>query len=715
MYMAIVMAACLYGGLHLGVVYRSMEQPTLFSALMDLGSHMAEHPFTLFPSDWLMVGLFFFVGVMVNLTMYNEYLRVSESVNDAHGDAAFETDRKQYNLEFVLNPKKAVQVSGREVTDKYAPYNEEHKRVLASYSSKKVVKACCSNARILAEGLYMDMDGKWTQRNNNEVCFGASGAGKTRFYLTPNLLQLCGCYVVVDSSGDIEQNTAGFFQKNGYVIKRFSTDDMEKSCRFNPLYYIRKTSDILIIVNILMENTQENGKKGTGGDGDFWTKSTQALLCAIIGYEVEVLPIEQRNFANLLEILWMNDLEENAEEAMETEFDRLFLALGEANPASYAYHQYLTFKKAPAKTALNILISTAVLISQYVDIPEFNNLTYKDELELDRIGEEKMVLFLNIPLADRTYSWISAMLFSILFKRLYQKGRERMEAEGLSDPELKIPVRILIDECRNIGKIPNLGEYLASCRKYRISISVIFQNYSQIVEVYGKEEANSIIGNCDTTIFLGGSDADTLKVVCDRLGKETVKTLTFGNSKGRFGSISTNKQEVGRELMSRIQVEQMSNRECLVFVRALRPFKEKKYRLEQHPNYKYLAEADKRYLRENPFLLKFNDEEIEAVRMKAVGEEGYIKPQVVDSARRRAREAEKRRKEKRLEKELAGERLKEADETKSRAALERDLWARENLPQMDRGEGLKGISIEELLLVDDFDPVYEFEVVGEVG
>ena len=467
------------------------------------------------------------------------------------------------------------------------------------------------------------------------MVFGASGAGKTRYFISPNLLQLYGCYIITDPSGEEEQNYGEVLVRNGYTIKRFSTDDMTKSDRFNPLYYIRTTSDILVIVNVLLENTQEGDRKG-GGDSDFWRKSTQALLCCIIGYLVEVLPMEQRNFSNVLEILRMNNLSEHADTDEETDFDRMFQALGEANPASYAYHQYLTFKKAPAKTALNILISTAVLISQYVDIPEFNNLTYKDELELDKLGEEKMVLFLNIPLADRTYSWITAMLFSVIFILLYRKGKERMEAEGLTNPELKVPVRCLIDECRNIGKIPNLGEYLATCRKYQISIVPIFQNYSQIVEVYGKEGANSIIGNCDTTIFLGGSDADTLKIICDRLGKETVKTLSFGQSKGKMSSVSTNKQDTARELMSRIQVEQMSNTECLVFIRALRPFKVKKYSLEEHPNYKSTAEADSGYLRKAEYCLEYNDEEIEAVRVKAVGEEGYIKPLVVDSARRRA-------------------------------------------------------------------------------
>lgn len=707
-YMTVITLASLYAGLHLGVVYLQMPEPNLFGALAELGVHITEHPFELFPADKLMVGIFLFIGVMINLYLYNEYLKISHTVNDAHGDAAFEDNIKQYNKEFLYNPKIVAEVEHRKVTNRYAPYNEEHKRVLKHIPGKKAIAECKRRALILAMGLYLALDGKWTQRNWNVVGFGASGAGKTRFFIIPNILQFDGCYIVVDPSGELEQKLGGGLEANGYIIKRFSTDDMTKSNRFNPLFYIRKTSDILIVVNTLIENTQEGSGK-TSGDGDFWRKASQALLCAIIGYLVEVLPIEQRNFSNVLEILRMNNLDEHADAAEETDFDRLFQALGDANPASYAYHQYLTFKKAPAKTALNILISTAVLISQYVDIPEFNNLTYKDELELDRLGEEKMVLFLNIPLADRTYSWITAMLFSIIFILLYHKGKLRMETEGLTDPELKVPVKCLIDECRNIGKIPNLGEYLATCRKYLISIVPIFQNYSQIVEVYGKEGANSIIGNCDTTIFLGGSDSDTLKIIVERLGKESVKTLSFGSSRGKSGSVSVNKQEVGRELMSRIQVEQMSSTECLVFIRALRPFKVKKYRLEEHPNYKYTAEADKRYLRANPYLLEYNDEEIEAVRVKPVGEEGYVEPVVVNSARKRALEVEKRKRaQAAVEKAVEESGLKAADETKSKEQMARDLEERRKVLTVESSEVLREFDLEEMRIVDGFEPGYEF-------
>lgn len=710
-YMAVITAVCLYAGLHLGVVYRSMEQPTLFGAVAGLADHMMEYPLELYPTDGLMVGILLFVGVMINLYLYNEYLKVSQTVNDAHGDAAFEDNLKQYNKEFLYNPKVVAEVEGKKVTNRYAPCNEEHKRVLKHMPGRKAQEECERQALVLGEDLFLALDGRWTQRNWNMVVFGASGAGKTRGIIIPNILQFNACYIIVDPSGDVEQQLGGALEAHGYMIKRFSTDDMTKSNRFNPLFYIETTGDILVVVNILQENTQEGSGK-TSGDGDFWKKSSQALLCAIIGYLVEVLPIEQRNFSNVLEILRMNNLDEHAEAAEETDFDRLFLALGDANPASYAYHQYLTFKKAPAKTALNILISTAVLISQYVDIPEFNNLTYKDELELHKMGEEKVALFLNIPLADRTYSWIQAMLFGITFTLLYRKGKERMEKEGLTSPELKVPVECLIDECRNIGKISNLGEYLATCRKYRIAIAPIFQNYSQIVEVYGKEGANSIIGNCDTTVFLGGSDSDTLRSIVEHLGKESVKTLSFGSSRGKMGSVSMNKQEVGRELMSRIQVEQMSNTGCLVFIRALRPFKVKKYRMEEHPNYKYTTEANKKYLRQIPYRLEYNDEEIEAVRVKAVGEDGYVAPAVVDSARKRALEVEKKKKaqmEAAVEKETDKMALKVSDETKSKEQLTRELEERKHLPKVESSEVLRDLNVSQMQILDSFSPTYEFD------
>ena len=670
-----VTTACLYYGLRLGnVLYHSEQEIGLFEAMASSVETIFSQPLALFPSDLGSVLIFLTVALIADIYMLNEYIILEGAIDDAQGDAAFEENFRQYDKEFCFDPKIALPIMGKKV-NKRTTYmldakddEEEHKKVirqdmdlnrrekrraermlknkkltpelvemyLLTFSKKyRAIYECRMQSQIYAQGLYLGLNGSWTQRNANAIVFGASGAGKSRFFLKPNILQANGCFIVTDPSGDIMQGLGGFLKLMGYTVKCFNVQDMTESCRFNPLYYVRKTTDIPIIVNTLIENTRGENVKPGGGD-PFWDKATQSLLCAIIGYLFEVCPIEQRNFANVLEILNMAQIDEGATEFGDNDFDKLFKELGKADPSSYAYLNYKVFKQAPAKTALNVLISTGVLLSQYIGIHEFNNLTFKDELELDKIGDEKYALFLNIPQEDTTYSWITAMLYSTVFRLMYAKGNKRMKDEGLDNPELKIPVRFLIDECANVGKIPNLDKILATCRKYRLSVVPIFQNYSQVVQVYGKEIANNIISNCDTFVFLGGSDDETLKIVCNHLGKETVQTLSYGNSKGKMASTSVNKQSVGKELMSRINVEQMSNAMCLVFIRALKPFKVHKYKLEEHPNYRYTAEANKKYLFKNPFVLKYDDEEIEEIRVKRKGEDGYIKPKVVDSARKRA-------------------------------------------------------------------------------
>lgn len=712
-YITIITIVCLYAGLHLGYCYQSLENPNLIEALPIFADHILEHPLQMLPSDWLMVLLFQFAGAVIDVYLYNEYLIVSESVNDAQGDATFETDYKQFEKEFVLNPKVVAGVEGVKVTDKFAPYNEEHKRIVRYYPSTNAVEECRRRAQIFAERVELSLDGQWSQRNGNVLILGASGAGKTRFILEPNLLQLYGDYVIVDTGG-IEADTRWIFEKNGYKIRRINFADLVKSCRWNPLVIIRTPSDIVYMVKIIIDNTMNQDKKGSSDGGDFWTQGATALLCATIGYLVEVEPKERWTFSNALAILRMNDLSEYADAEQVTPFDELFKNLEAANPNSFAVGQYKTFRQAPAKTALNIMISTAVLLSQYVDIPEFNNLTYKDELELDKLGDEdsKNVIFLNIPMANRTFAWLSAMFFGMIFNSLYRKGEERMERLGLSGPALARPVRFLIDEAKNIGKIPMLDEYISTCRKYNMDIMVIFQNYSQMVEAYGKETANSILGNCDTIVFLGGGDSDTLKIICEKLGKETVKTLSFGNSKGKFASASINKQETGKELMSRIQVEQMSNNECLVFIRSLRPFHTNKFRLEMHPNYKYTAEADKKYSLPNPYCLVYDDEEMEKIRIKPPGEEGYTEPQIVDSARRRAQEFEKQKKEEKEKEAMQKAMLAnpmESSETKSKDILERQLKEIKDPPKIQSVDVLKSISIEQMKLLDSFSPTMEFD------
>lgn len=669
-YIVTITIFCLYGGLRMGYFYKTQADGSFFDAIICFMENWSVKPWQIFPSDFMCVGIFLFISALADVMIYNKYLITKDTVEYAHGDARFETDYDEYEKEFVVDPAVVSELTGITMTKRNCPRNEEGKKVFKKIKKTQgknvkfhdVIEECRRRSMIYTDQIYLSLNGSWSQRNTNTIVFGASGTGKSRYFLKPNILQANSSIICTDPSGDVMQATGYFLEKvNGYVVKCLNIEDMYKSNRFNPLFYIRDTKDIAIIVNTFLENINGEKKSNSGGDGDFWTQSAKALLCAVIGYLYEVCPMEQRNFSNALDIIRMDGRSESDDANTETDFDVLFENLGEANPASYAYQQYRIFKQAPAKTRLNILISTSVNLSQ-LDIPEVKNLTYKDDMQLDKVGERKMAIFLIIPQADTTYTWLTAMFYSLLFKRLYSYGEARMkqsaiDAENgvidketgkvvkpLSDPQMKVPVRFLIDECRNIGKIPNLSIYLATCRKYRISIVPIFQNYSQIEELYGKEGANSIVSNCDAFLFLGGSDERTLKIIQGHLGKETVKTLSNSMTQSSKGTNSANKQQTGKDLMTSDQIETMSNAECLLFIRALRPFKTKKYDLCRHPNYKYLNEGSDGKAYSNPFHIEYEDDAIEENRVKTADEEDYIKPQVVDSARRRTLIATNRKK-----------------------------------------------------------------------
>lgn len=719
-YIIITTLACLYGGMRMGYFYATTSDATLLTAFMDFVNNWSVEPWKIFPTNVLCIGMFLMAAAIIDVLLYNKYLITKDTVEYAHGDARFETDYDQYEKEFVVDPAVVTEMKGVKMDNKNCPRNEEGKKVYKGIKKTQgdkvkyhdVIEECRRRSMVYTDKIYLSLNGSWSQRNTNSIIFGASGTGKSRYFLKPNILQANSSIICTDPSGDVMQATGYFLEKiMGYDVRCFNIEDMTKSCRFNPLYYIRDTKDIAIIVNTFLDNI--NGeKKSSGGDGDFWTQAAKALLCGVIGYLYEVCPPEQRNFSNVLDIIRMDGRSEGDDATVETDFDTLFTRLGEANPASYAYQQYCIFKQAPAKTRLNILISTSVNLSQ-MDIPEVKNLTYKDELDLDMVGSRKMAIFLIIPQADTTYTWLTAMFYSLLFKRLYKYGEDRMKksAEGidlddymswlnangltdnnenlhnfkkspkykeikpLSDPQMKVPVRFLIDECRNIGKIPNLSIYLATCRKYRISIVPIFQNYSQIEELYGKEGANSIVSNCDAFLFLGGSDESTLKIIQGHLGKETVKTLSNSMAQSAKGSNSANKQQTGKDLMTRDQIETMSNSECLLFIRALRPFKTKKYDLNRHPNYKYLNEGKEGKAFPNPFLIEYEDEAIEGNRVRTADEEGYIAPKVVDSARRRTLIASNKKKVLECQEALEDliEQLKNCQNDKKRETLNKAI------------------------------------------
>lgn len=708
----------LYFGIVLGGCALRTENGTLFETVAYFIEHLPESFLYVYPFDALYLVIGVIAALIVDTLLFNSWYLKKDVIDNAHGDAAFEDDWAQYKKEFVYDPSIVAKIMKVDKDKLKGYYNDldGHKFIVDQRMTKKqmekVHSACWANTQIYSENVSLSLNGKWTQRNANALIFGASGAGKTRFFLSPNLLQANATYVVTDPSGDIMQKYGAFLKERGYIVKCLNVEYMEQSCRFNPLYYIKDIEDILVIVNSFLENTKMPGK---GGGDEFWDQSAKSLLCAIIGYLFEVLPLEQRNFYNVLNLLKMAPQDENATQTVDNEFDQMFKELGKKNPGSYAFQQYKVFKLAPTKTALSTLISTAVKFSSYVDVPKFNNLTYKDEMELEKIGTApfldkkgkpmvhvvkdgngdpmqfpvtdkngkpikegnstkmedmtvpytldeimadpelekrlqrdkdgtpvegapyKVALFLQIPQGDTTYNWLIGMLYTVLFDKVYKAGSTRMKSINIGDPELAIPVRFLIDECANIGKIPNLQERLATCRKYRLSVVPIFQNYSQIEKVYGDKDANSIISNCDTTLFLGGSDQATLKIIQAHMGKFTAKTMSTGVSKSKTNSSSTNIQQTGSDLMSNFQIEQMPNSQCLVFIRSVKPIIDNKYPLQNHPNYKFSAEKDrKNYSFYNPFANKYNGEEIEGVRLKSCNEDGYIVPEVVDDARSRA-------------------------------------------------------------------------------
>lgn len=706
----IITVCFLYLGLRMGYFYATDPEHSLLNAAGTFMSQFMDQPWKIFPSDLMCVMIFLVISAIVDVMVYNKYLITKDTVEYAHGDARFETNYDQYEREFVLDPAVISEMAGVKMTNKNCPRNEEGKKVYTEIKKTQgknvkyhnVIEECRRRSMIYTNSIYLSLNGSWSQRNTNSIIFGASGTGKSRYFLKPNILQANSSIIVTDPSGDVMQATGYFLEKiKGYKVKCLNIEDMTKSCRFNPLHYIRSTKDIAIVVNTFLENINGEKKSSGGSDGDFWTQSAKALMCAVIGYLYEVCPDEQRNFSNVLDIIRMDGRSENDDATVDTDFDTLFNNLGEADPASYAYQQYCIFKQAPAKTRLNILISTSVNLSQ-LDIPEVKNLTYKDEMELDDVGEVPMAVFLIIPQADTTYTWLTAMFYSMLFKRLYTYGEERMKqsaiderngvidpdtgkvTKSLSDPQMKVPVRFLIDECRNIGKIPNLSIYLATCRKYRISIVPIFQNYSQIEELYGKEGANSIVSNCDAFLFLGGSDESTLKIIQSHLGKATVKTLSNSMAQSSRGSNSANKQQTGKDLMTRDQIETMSNVECLLFIRALRPFKTKKYDLNRHPNYRYLDEGREGEAYPNPFENEYLDEDIENNRVRKADEQGYIQPKVVDSARRRTLIASNKERVRELD-----EAIRQCEEELNNTNNEKDQEELENIIQSLRTEKAK--------------------------
>ena len=416
-------------------------------------------------------------------------------------------------------------------------------------------------------------------RNKNVLVVGGSGSGKTRFWLKPNLLQCHSSYVVTDPKGSIVVECGNALLKNGYKVKILNTINFKKSMHYNPFAYVHSEKDILKLVTTLMTNT-----KGEGSGGDpFWEKSERLLLTALIAYLHYEAPVEEQNFATLLEMLNTMQVLEDDEE-YQNPVDLLFEELAKKKPNSFAGRQYKLYKLAAGKTAKSILISCGARMAPF-DIQELRDLTMYDELALDTLGDKKTALFLIMSDTDSTFNFLISMVYTQLFNLLCDK------ADDVYGGKLPIHVRCLIDECANIGQIPNLEKLVATIRSREISACLVLQAKSQLKAIY-KDNADTIIGNMDSQIFLGGSEPSTLKDLSELLGKETIDSFNTSDTRGNSPSYGTTFQKMGHELLSRDELAVLDGGKCILQLRGVRPFLSDKYDLTQHPNYKLTSDYD---------------------------------------------------------------------------------------------------------------------------
>ena len=416
-------------------------------------------------------------------------------------------------------------------------------------------------------------------RNKNVLIVGGSGSGKTRFWLKPNLLQMHSSYVVTDPKGSIAVECGNALLKNGYRIKIMNTINFKKSMHYNPFAYIHSEKDILKLVTTLIANTKGEGKAGD----EFWTKAETLLYCALIGYLHYEAPEEEQNFATLIEFINAMEVREDDED-FQNPVDLMMEELEKKNPNHFAVRQYKKYRLAAGKTAKSILVSCGARLAPF-DIQELREITAYDELELDTLGDQKTALFLIMSDTDSTFNFLISMIYTQLFNLLCEK------ADDVYGGRLPVHVRCLIDECANIGQIPNLEKLVATIRSREISACLVLQAQSQLKAIY-KDNADTIIGNMDSRIFLGGSEPTTLKELNQSLGKETIDTYNTGESRGRETSHSLNYQKLGKDLATVDELAVLDGSKCILQLRGVRPFLSDKYDLTQHPNYKLTSDYD---------------------------------------------------------------------------------------------------------------------------
>ena len=469
-----------------------------------------------------------------------------------------------------------------------------------------------SNNVILTQTEFLTMNSRPKQpkyaRNKNILVIGGSGSGKTRFFVKPNLMQMHSSYVVTDPKGTVLVECGKMLEKGGYIIKSLNTINFKKSMHYNPFSYIRSEKDILKLVNTIIVNTKGDGDKS--GE-DFWVKAEKLYYTALIGYIWYEAPDHEKNFTTLLEMINASEARED-DETFKNPVDVMFDELEARDPDHFAVKQYRKYKLAAGKTAKSILISCGARLAPF-DIQEVRDVTAYDELQLDTLGDKKTALFLIMSDTDATFNFLISMIYTQLFNLLCEK------ADDVYGGRLPVHVRCLIDEMANIGQIPNLEKLVATIRSREISACLVLQAQSQLKAIY-KDNADTIIGNMDSRIFLGGSEPTTLKELNQALGKETIDTYNTSNTRGNSPSYGLNYQKLGKDLASVDELAVLDGSKCILQLRGVRPFLSDKYDLTQHPNYKYTSDFDKRN--------EFNIEQFLSRRLKLKAGDEFV---VVDA------------------------------------------------------------------------------------
>lgn len=581
-YVATLFLAC-----HVGKV--GFEDITSITEAMD---HLLQHPFDIFPINGDIVRTAALLGLIPPLLIHTEYLRrrdLRPSVES--GSAHWNEDMRSYNKNYVELKVAVPKVLAKlfHLLMRIPLFGGLFKRfwgLLENYFSVPD-RTPESRNMIFSNDVYMSMDTRKTRRNNNVVIIGGSGTGKSRFEVKPNMLQANCSFVITDPSGELLESMGTYLKNMGYEIRVFNLVQMEHSNTYNPFHYIRNEQGVLTMINALIKNTTP---KGSTPSDPFWEKAETSLLQACCFYLVSECNPEDQNFSSVMKLLRCASAVEGQEDVDST-LDILMNDLKARNPEHIAVLSYAVFKSAGGgKTAQSILISCQTRLQTF-NLTAIKNLTNTDNIDLGSIGDKKVALFCTTSVNDSAFNYLVSMMYTQLFETLYHHA----ETDNEHCPGMRLPVhvRFLLDEFANIGTIPEFDKKLATMRKYEISCTIIIQALSQLKAMY-KEEWEVIIGNCDTAIFLGGSDATSLEYISKKLGKETIRSINNSRSYGKQGSHSLSYNKTGRELMTTDELNVMDNDNCIVFIRGLYPFFSKKYVLEKHPNYKQTGDANKK-------------------------------------------------------------------------------------------------------------------------